>query len=64
MTTKHQIDLEVARLLAAHEAAVVRYRKAWGTPDLIPAARDMEQKLENLHELAREHAPLYNTYPP
>lgn len=41
-----------------------RYRKAWGTLDLPPAVRDMEQTLRSLHEFAREHAEMYNTYPP
>lgn len=64
MPTKREIDLEVARLIAAHAAAMERYRKAWGTLDLMPAVRDMEQPPQSLQELAREHAPMYNTYPP
>lgn len=64
MTTRHEIDSEVVRLIAAHAAAMERYRKAWGTLDLTPAVRDMEQTLRSLQEFAREHAEMYNTYPP
>lgn len=64
MPTKREINLEVSRLIAAHAAAMERYRKAWGTLDLIPAARDMEQTLQSLQEFAREHGPMYNTYSP
>jgi hypothetical protein len=62
MPTKREIDAEVARLTAAHSAALVRYRQAWGTLDLVPAAREMEQTLRSLQEFAREHAEMYNTY--
>jgi len=41
MPTKREIDAEVARLIAVHAAAMERYRTAWGTLDLMPAARDM-----------------------
>ncbi len=64
MPTKREIDAEVARLIAAHSAAMERYRKAWGTLDLAPAARDMEQTLRSLQDFAREHAEMYNTYAP
>ncbi len=64
MPTKREIDSEVARLIAAHSAAMKRYREAWGTLDLVPAARDMEQTLRSLQEFAREHAEMYNTYAP
>lgn len=64
MTTRREVDLEVARLIAAHAAAMERYRKAWGTLDLMPALRDMEQTLRSLQEFAREHAEMYNTYSP
>jgi len=64
MPTKRQIDAEVSRLIDAHHAAMERYRNAWGTLDLIPAARDMDQTLRSLQEFAREHAEMYNTYAP
>jgi hypothetical protein len=64
MPTKREIDAEVARLIAAHSAAMERYRKAWGTLDLMPAAREMEETLRSLQEFAREHAEMYNTYAP
>lgn len=64
MPTQHEIDAEVSRLLAVHAAAMERYRGAWGTLDLVPAARDMEQTLRSLQEFAREHAEMYNTYAP
>ncbi len=64
MPTKREIDAEVSRLIAAHAAAMERYRRAWGTLDLVPAARDMEQTLRSLQEFAREHAEMYNTYAP
>jgi len=60
--TKREIDAEVLRLIAAHAAAMERYRKAWGTLDLMPAVLDMEQTLRSLQEFAREHAEMYNTY--
>jgi hypothetical protein len=64
MTTRREIDVEVVRLIAAHVAAVERYRKAWGTLDLIPAARDMEQTLRDLQYFTSEHAEMYSTYSP
>jgi predicted secreted Zn-dependent protease len=64
MPTKREIDSEVARLIDAHAASMERYRRAWGNLDLVPAARDMEQTLQSLQEFAREHAQMYNTYPP
>jgi hypothetical protein len=64
MPTKSEIDFEVVRLIAAHAAAMERYRKAWGTLDLMPALRDMEQTLRSLQDFAREHAEMYNTYSP
>ncbi len=51
-------------MIAAHVAAMERYRKAWGTLDLIPAARDMEQTLRDLQYFTSEHAEMYNTYAP
>jgi hypothetical protein len=64
MPTKRAIDAEVSRLIAAHAAAMERYRQAWGTLDLVPATREMEQTLRSLQEFAREHAEMYNTYAP
>jgi len=64
MPTKREIDSEVTRLIAAHAAAMERYRGAWGTLDLGPAVRDMEQTLRSLQEFAREHAEMYKAYPP
>lgn len=52
------------RLIAAHAAAMERYRTAWGTLDLIPAGRDMEQTLRDLQYFTSEHAEMYNTYAP
>lgn len=63
MPTKREIDAEVAKLIAAHAAALERYRKGWGTLDLMPSVREMEQALRNLQDFAREHAEMYNTYP-
>ena len=63
MPTKREIDAEVARLIAAHAAAMERYRKSWGTLDLTPATRDMEQTLRDLRYFTSEHAEMYNTYP-
>jgi len=62
MPTKREIDAEVARLISAHAAAMERYRKAWGTLDLTPATRDMEQTLLDLRYFTSEHAEMYNTY--
>jgi hypothetical protein len=64
MPTKREIHAEVSRLIAAHAAAMERYRKAWGTLDLTPAVRDLEQTLRSLQEFAHEHAEMYNTYSP
>ena len=64
MPTKREINAEVSRLIAAHAAAMERYRKAWGTLDLTPAVRDLEQTLRSLQEFAREHGEMYNTYSP
>ena len=64
MPTKREIDSEVTRLIAAHSAAMERYRQAWGTLDLRPAIREMEQTLRSLQEFAHEHAEMYNTYGP
>jgi histidinol dehydrogenase len=63
MPTKREVEAEVSRLIAVH-AAAERYRKAWGTLDLMPAVRDMEQTLRSLQDFAREHAEMYNTYSP
>jgi hypothetical protein len=64
MPTKRDIDGEVTRLIAVHVAAMERYRNAWGTLDLIPAARDMEQTLRDLQYFTSEHAEMYSTYSP
>ena len=64
MPTKRDIDGEVTRLIAAHAAAMERYRKAWGTLDLMPAARDLEQTLRDLQYFTSEHAEMYSTYSP
>jgi len=63
MPTKREIDAEVARLIDAHSVAMERYRKAWGTLDLITAVQDMEQTLRSMQQFAREQAEMYNTYP-
>jgi hypothetical protein len=63
MTTKREIDSQVEHLLAAHNAAMERYRRAWGTADLVPAARDAEETLKRLKEFAELWAPGYNSLP-
>jgi len=55
-TAEEEIASENARLVAEHEAAVNRYRSAFGTPEAVAAANGMAETVDRLREFARKHS--------